>query len=165
MTEVLESVNLTVIGRIRTAHTEISNMPIQSVGADMQNGIAELYPKYAEGLLDVDGFSHVILLYYFHRQNGYKLKVKPFMDTIEHGVFAMRSPKRPASIGMSIVRVLKIEDNKIYFEGADMLDETPLIDIKPFFRSFDNRPDAISGWLEGKDEKEIKKVRSDDRFK
>ena len=165
MSETKRSVELTVIGRISTAHAEISNMPIQSSGASGQKGLVELFPEFAEGLTDLDGFSHLILLYNFHRQNGYKLKVKPFMDDVEHGVFATRSPKRPAAIGMSIVKLVKVEGTKIYFEGADMLDGSPLIDIKPFFRAFDNRPDAISGWLEGKDETQIKKVRSDNRFK
>jgi len=165
MSDTLRSVSLTVIGKITTAHAEIADMPIQPIGAADQVGIVEVYPKYADGLIDLDGFSHVILLYHFHRQNGYELIVKPFMDDLEHGIFATRSPKRPGAIGMSTVRILKIENNKIYFEGADMLDNTPLIDIKPFFRTFDNRPDAVSGWLEGKDESQIKKVRSDSRFK
>lgn len=160
----LKTIELTVIGTIRTQHTSIENMPIQSAGAP-EPGIIELFPEYEEGLTDLEHFSHLILLYHFHRQQGFSLKVKPFMDDREHGVFATRSPKRPATVGMSIVRVLKIEGNKIYFEGADMLDETPLIDIKPFFRIFDNRPDAVSGWLEGKEEKDLRSVRSDDRFK
>lgn len=164
MSEPIKSVNLLVIGRISTAHSEIANMPIQSSGAADQKGVAEVFPQFADGLTDIEGFSHLILLYSFHRQSGYKLMVKPFMDDVEHGVFATRSPKRPAAIGMSIVKVLKVEGTKIYFEGADMLDGSPLIDIKPFFRAFDNRPDAVSGWLEGKDEKQIKKVRSDNRF-
>ena len=139
-------------------------MPIQSVAAS-DVGVAEIYPQFMDGLLDLDGFSHAVLLYNFHKQKDYKLRVKPFMDEKEHGVFATRSPKRPAAIGMSIVRLLKIQENKIFFQGADMLDGSPLIDIKPFFRTFDNRPDAVSGWLEGKDENDLKKVRSDARFR
>jgi len=139
-------------------------MPIQSMAAS-DVGVAEIYPQFMDGLLDLDGFSHAVLLYNFHKQKDYKLRVKPFMDEKEHGVFATRSPKRPAAIGMSIVRLLKIQENKIFFQGADMLDGSPLIDIKPFFRTFDNRPDAVSGWLEGKDENDLKKVRSDARFR
>lgn len=86
------------------------------------------------------------------------------MDDKEHGVFATRSPKRPSPIGMSTVELLKIEGNKIWFSGADMLDGTPLIDIKPFFRQVDNRPNAISGWLDSKDDDFPAKQRSDDRF-
>jgi len=140
-------------------------MPIQSAGAGNELGIIELFSEYQEGLLDLEDFSHLILIYHFHKQNGFSLKVKPFMDDREHGVFATRSPKHPASVGISIVRLLKIEGNKIYFEGADMLDETPLIDIKPFFRNFDNRTDAVSGWLDSKNERLIREIRSDSRFK
>ncbi len=164
MSKLQQSVTLTVIGTIHTDHSTIENMPIQSVAAK-ECGVAEIYPDFEDGLLDLDGFSHAILLYHLHRQKGYQLRVKPFMDDIEHGVFATRSPKRPAAIGCSIVKVKSIEGNKIHFEGADMLNGSPLIDIKPFFRTFDNRPDARSGWLEGKDENMLKQVRSDDRFK
>lgn len=159
-----QTVTLTVIGTIHTDHESIENMPIQSVAAQ-ECGVAEVFPEFEAGLLDLDGFSHVILLYHLHRQKGFQLHVKPFMDDVEHGVFATRSPKRPAAIGCSIVKIKSIEKNKIHFEGADMLDGSPLIDIKPFFRTFDNRPEARSGWLEGKDEATLKRVRSDDRFK
>ncbi|HPF51269.1 MAG TPA: tRNA (N6-threonylcarbamoyladenosine(37)-N6)-methyltransferase TrmO [Draconibacterium sp.] len=161
----MHTVELTIIGSIRTQHQFVDNMPIQSAGAEDEPGVIELYPEYQEGLFDLEDFSHLILIYHFHKQYGFSLKVKPFMDDKEHGVFATRSPKHPAAVGVSIVRLLRIEGNKIYFEGADMLDKTPLIDIKPFFRNFDNRLDAVSGWLDSKDEKQIKKVRSDDRFK
>ena len=160
----IKSVELTIIGKISTPYTSIENMPIQSIGAKEQTGVVEVYPEYVDGLVDLEDFSHIILLYYFHQQKGYSLTVKPFMDDCEHGVFATRSPKRPAAIGLSTVKIIKIENNKIYFEGADMLDGTPLIDIKPFFRTFDNRPDAVSGWLDTKNEKEVKKIRSDNRF-
>jgi tRNA-Thr(GGU) m(6)t(6)A37 methyltransferase TsaA len=161
----MKSVELTIIGTIRTRHTSIENMPIQSAAADEAKGMIELFTEYVPGLQDLAGFSHIILIYHFHEQNGFSLKVKPFMDDREHGVFATRSPKHPAAVGISIVRLLKIDGNKIYFDGADMLDETPLIDIKPFFSNFDNRIDAVSGWLDSKDEKQMKEVRSDDRFK
>jgi len=161
----MKTIQLTVIGTIRTNHKSIENMPIQSAAAGDEQGTIELLPEYEEGLLDLEDFSHLILIYHFHKQNGFSLKVKPFMDDREHGVFATRSPKHPAAVGISIVRLLKVEGNKIHFEGADMLDETPLIDIKPFFRNFDNRLDAVSGWLDKKNEKLIRDVRSDDRFK
>lgn len=161
----MKTVELTLIGTIHSNHLSIVNMPIQSVGATDEPGMIELYPEYVDGLTDLEHFSHLILIYHFHRQNGFRLKVKPFMDDVEHGVFATRSPKRPAAVGMSIVRLLRIEENRIYFEGADMLDGTPLFDIKPFFRTFDNRADAVSGWLDQKNESDVKNVRSDDRFK
>ena len=165
MSDLPKSIEITVIGTIRTPYLEIGNMPIQSAGTGtVSSGVVELFPEYVEGLLDLEAFSHVILLYNFHQQKGHSLKVIPFMDTCEHGVFATRSPKRPAHIGMSTVKIEKIEDNKIYFEGADMLDGTPLFDIKPFFRQFDNRSDARSGWLDEQDQSLLKNVRSDKRF-
>lgn len=163
MTKQNKSVKLPIIGVIRTGNNSIENMPIQSAAAK-ETGIAELFPEYADGLLDLDGFSHVMLLFHLHKQTGYSLHVKPFMDENEHGVFATRSPKRPAPVGLSLVRVLSVDGNKVHFEGADMLDGSPLIDIKPYFKNFDNRDDAISGWLEDKDEATIKKIRSDSRF-
>lgn len=160
----MKTVELTLIGTIETSFTTIEDMPIQSASAGDSPGSIELFPEYAEGLKDLEQFSHLILLYNFHRQNGFSLKVTPFMDDREHGVFATRSPKRPAAVGMSIVKLIRIEENRIYFEGADMLKGTPLIDIKPFFRQFDNRPDALSGWLDRQSENTLRKVRSDSRF-
>ncbi|WP_321344777.1 tRNA (N6-threonylcarbamoyladenosine(37)-N6)-methyltransferase TrmO [uncultured Draconibacterium sp.] len=160
----LEKVELYKIGTISTPHITIANIPIQSVGAKEYIGIIELEPHLTAALEGLEGFSNLILLYHLHLVDGYKLKVKPFMDDKEHGVFATRSPKRPSPIGLSTVELIKIEGNKIWFKGADMLDGTPLIDIKPFFRQVDNRPDATSGWLDSKDEDLPAKHRSDDRF-
>jgi len=161
----LAKIELTVIGKISTPHKTIENIPIQSVGAGEFDGVIELEPELTEALQSLDGFSHIILLYNFHKVQDFKLKVKPFMDNMEHGIFATRSPKRPSPIGLSTVEILKIEGNKIYFKGADMLDGTPLLDIKPFFRQVDNRPDAISGWLDNKEEDLAVRTRSDDRFR
>ncbi|MDZ8119361.1 tRNA (N6-threonylcarbamoyladenosine(37)-N6)-methyltransferase TrmO [Pontiella agarivorans] len=159
-----ETVELTLIGTIRTPHTTADNIPVQPVGSE-DEGVVELYPEFAEGLKDVDGFSHVMLLFHLHKMKpDYKLTITPFMDKKEHGVFATRSPARPAAIGLSTVKVKKVEGSKLYFEGADMLDGSPLIDIKPFFRNVDNRPNAISGWLEDKEADIASKHRSDDRF-
>lgn len=160
----LKKVEMSIIGTISTPHKTISNIPIQSVGAEEFVGIIELEQHLTEGLEGLEGFSNLILLYHLHLSNGYKTKVKPFMDDKEHGLFATRSPKRPSPIGMSTVELLKIEGNKIWFKGADMLDGTPLIDIKPFFRQVDNRPNAVSGWLDSKDEDLPAKHLSDDRF-
>ncbi len=150
---------------IYTSHTTIENMPIQPVGAAGVEGVIELNTDLTEGLAGLDGFSNLILIYHLHKVNGFKLTVKPFMDDKMHGVFATRSPKRPNAIGISIVKLVRIVDNKVYFEGADMLNETPLIDVKPFFRQTDNRTDAVSGWLDEKDELKAHSHRSDDRFK
>lgn len=162
--EKLQKVELEIIGKIYTPHKTISNIPIQSVGAAEFVGEIEILPHLTEALDGLEGFSNVILLYHLHLVDGYQLKVKPFMDDKEHGVFATRSPKRPSPIGISTVELLKIEGNRIWFKGADMLDETPLIDIKPFFRQVDNRPNAVSGWLDSKEHDLPVKQRSDDRF-
>lgn len=106
-----------------------------------------------------------MLLFHLHEMKpGYKLMLTPFMDDKEHGVFATRSPHRPAAIGVSIVRIKCVDGNLLHFEGADMLDGSPLIDIKPFFRHVDNQPDAVSGWLEAKDPNIAEHHRSDARF-
>jgi len=160
----LQRVELNSIGKLITPHKTIENIPVQAVGGKEYTGIAELVPELAEGLKSLDGFSHMILLFHLHKIEGYSLTVKPFMDNKVHGIFATRSPKRPSAIGMSTVKILKVEDNKVYFEGADMLDGSPLIDIKPFFSNVDNVPDAISGWLENKDKNVAEKTRSDNRF-
>jgi tRNA-Thr(GGU) m(6)t(6)A37 methyltransferase TsaA len=152
------------IGVIKTSFKKISEMPIQPQGANGEDGVIELNPEFAAGLMDLDGFSHLILLYHFHLVKGYKLYVVPFMDDKPHGIFATRAPTRPNSIGISIVKLQKIEGNLIYFEGADMIDGTPLLDIKPFFPKYDNQQNVKSGWLEGKGDIDISKIKSDDRF-
>lgn len=152
------------IGLIRTPHQSLVNMPIQPVGAKGLEGFVELKPELQEGLTDLEGFSHATLIYHLHEVKGHELMVKPFMDDKLHGIFATRSPKRPCAIGLSTVKLVKIEGNKVYFEGADMLNGTPLLDLKPFFRQTDNRPDAVSGWLDQKDERMAHSQRSDDRF-
>lgn len=158
-------IQFNAIGIINTPHKSIGNMPIQPSGAKNIQGYIELNPELTDGLIDMEGFSHLILIYHFHEIKGYELIVKPFMDDKTHGIFATRSPKRPSPIGISTVELQKIEGNRIYFDGADMLDQTPLIDIKPFFRQTDNRPDAVSGWLDTKEENLAQNTKSDKRFK
>jgi len=139
------------IGKIRTQYTETKGMPIQPIFAKKSMlAVAELEQSFTEGLEGLEAFSHILLIYYFHKSGTPKLRQKPFLDDKEHGIFAIRSPHRPNPIGISIVELVKVEGNRVYFNNADMLDETPLIDIKPFVPKFDNRPDATMGWLEGK---------------
>ncbi len=157
-------IKLACIGLIKTPHKSMANMPIQPIGAGGIKGCIELNPAYAPGLTDIEGFSHLILLYYLHEAKGYSLMVKPFMDDKTHGVFATRAPRRPSPIGLSTVRLISVEENKIYFEGADMLDGTPLMDIKPFFRQIDNRMDALSGWLDQRPDSIVENTLSDTRF-
>ncbi len=100
------------------------------------------------GLKDLDGFSHAILIYHFHKSESEKLVGKPYLENEEHGIFAIRSPHRPNHIGLSVVRIMRIEANRLYFSEVDILDGTPLLDIKPYVRQFDSRDDAVSGWIE-----------------
>jgi tRNA-Thr(GGU) m(6)t(6)A37 methyltransferase TsaA len=150
------------IGVVHTPFKDKKGMPIQGGLHPDVKGKIEVYKEYMEGLLDLEGFSHIILLYVFHKSDGYTLKQKPFLDDMEHGVFAIRSPKRPNPIGMTVVRLDKIEDNILHVSRVDMLDGTPLLDIKPYVPDFDQRENVRIGWLEGK----IKgKHLSDGRFK
>ncbi|HNX56051.1 MAG TPA: tRNA (N6-threonylcarbamoyladenosine(37)-N6)-methyltransferase TrmO [Prolixibacteraceae bacterium] len=152
------------IGFIRTPFRSIEKMPIQPCGAKRAKGTIELDPEFLPGLIDIGGFSHLILIYHFHLVKGYKLYVVPFMDDHPHGIFATRAPLRPNPIGMSVVKLVKVENNVLHIEGVDMVDGTPLLDIKPFFAKYDNRPDAVAGWLESKVDLDIEKVKSDLRF-
>lgn len=152
------------IGVISTPFTDISNMPIQPHGAGDTEGVIELDPEFSAGLADIEGFSHLTLLYHFHLVKGYKLYIVPFMDDKPHGIFATRSPTRPNTIGISTVKLTRVEGDKIYFEGADMVSGSPLIDIKPFFPKYDNRYDVKAGWLDEKEGIDITKIKSDARF-
>ena len=108
----------------------------------------ELKDKYAKGLKDLDGSSHAILLYHFHLSDREEIVGKPYLESDDHGIFAMRSPHRPNHIGLSIIRIKRIEGNKLYFTEVDVLDGTPVLDIKPYVKQFDSRPDTVSGWIE-----------------
>ncbi len=156
-------VTIREIGVIRSPFKASDSIPIQSSMSDAQ-GEAEILPEYVEGLHSLDGFSHIILLYWFHRTKAVKMRVTPYLDTKEHGLFATRAPSRPNPIGFSVVRLLRIEGNRLIFTGADMLDSTPLLDIKPFVPRFDNREDATSGWLASSLESKPEVHHSDDRF-
>jgi len=154
------------IGIIRTPHKDVSNVPIQPIAAEGIKGYIELLPEYAEGLLDVDGFSHITLFYHFHKIKGFELQVTPFLDTKKHGIFSCKAPKRPNAIGMSTVKLLSVEDNILNIEQVDMLDGTPLIDIKPFYPRYDNRENVKIGWLADKAQHvPLENLKSDTRFK
>ena len=152
------------IGIIHSPFTELSGMPIQPAGAAGVEGTVEVFPKYNDGLKDLEGFSHIIMLYHFHRNKGFKLHVVPFMDFTPRGVFATRAPKRPNSIGLSVIKLQKIQDNILYVENVDILDGTPLLDIKPYIPEFDEQIEVRAGWLE-EARKEVSKRKSDQRFK
>ena len=146
--EMSQEIQMRSIGIIRTPYVKAKGTPIQGVFADEVQAWVELDSKYAKGLKDLDGFSHAILLYYFHKSKREDILGKPYLENEEHGIFAIRSPHRPNHIGLSTVRIKKIEKNRLYFTDVDILDGTPLLDIKPFVPQFDNRGDAVNGWIE-----------------
>jgi tRNA-Thr(GGU) m(6)t(6)A37 methyltransferase TsaA len=135
------------IGVIHTPFTEPGNTPIQGCFAPEARGSVELQPEYAPGLKDLEGFSYIWLLYCFHRAAGYDLLTKPFLDKEKKGVFATRYFRRPNSLGMSLVCLEGIEGSTLKIAGVDMLDGTPLLDIKPYMPLFDNREGAQFGWF------------------
>jgi tRNA-Thr(GGU) m(6)t(6)A37 methyltransferase TsaA len=151
------------IGVIHTPHDDLKGMPIQPTGATGVTGTVEVYEEYREGLADLAGFSHVILLYLFHRSTGFRLKVTPFMDTVERGLFATRAPKRPNPIGLSVVQLDRIDDGVLYVRNVDMVDGTPLLDIKPYVPDFDAPTEVRTGWLSDV-RKNVSDRRSDERF-
>jgi len=151
------------IGVIRTPFKSPVGVPIQPSAGRGIKGLVEVFPEYMEGLKDLEGFSHIILIYHFHLVKKSLLRVIPYMDDEPRGVFATRAPARPNPIGISIVKLIKIEKNKLYVEDIDIVDGTPLLDIKPYVPEFDYRPKVRIGWLE-KRVKKLKEMRNDGRF-
>jgi tRNA-Thr(GGU) m(6)t(6)A37 methyltransferase TsaA len=138
------------IGQIRTSFHHRSRTPIQPYRSEA-TGQVELFPEYEAGLRDVEGFSHLILIYVFHRADpGFDLLVTPFLDDQPKGLFATRYPRRPNSIGLSVVELLRCQGRVLHVQGIDVLDGTPLLDVKPYVPPFDARPDAEMGWLAGR---------------
>jgi len=135
------------IGVIHTPFKRCEDAPAQGVFAKESRGRIELFPEYAEGLADIAGFSHLILLYHFHRAEGYELMTKPLLDKEKRGVFATRYFKRPNSIGLSIVSLYSVAGNKLEVGWVDMLDGSPLLDIKPYVSLFDHRENVVDGWF------------------
>ena len=133
------------IGIIHTPFTEKTETPIQPPRSTAA-GRVEVYPAFSAGLQDIEGLSHLILLYVFHQAADYSLSVKPFLDDQEHGVFATRYPCRPTPIGLSIVELTGRENNTLIVQGIDVLDGTPLLDIKPYVPDFDQRTAVRTGW-------------------
>jgi tRNA-Thr(GGU) m(6)t(6)A37 methyltransferase TsaA len=152
------------IGTVHSPFNQIEDMPIQPTGASKVRGSVEVLPELAEGLEDLDGFSHIILLYHFHRVQEAKLTVVPFLDSQPRGIFATRAPARPNPIGLSVVRLLSIDRNILYIENVDMIDGTPVLDIKPYVPEFDQHPADRIGWLEQARD-QVQGKRSDGRFR
>jgi len=135
------------IGVIYSPFKMPKGTPIQPKSAKEIKGKVVINEEYKEGLKDLEGFSHIILIYHFHLIRGYSLIVKPYMDDNLHGVFATRAPKRPNAIGISVVKLLNIEGNVLEVEDVDIVDGTPLLDIKPYVPDFDIRRVEKIGWL------------------
>jgi tRNA-Thr(GGU) m(6)t(6)A37 methyltransferase TsaA len=136
------------IGLIHSPYKDTSDIPIQGKFRNDVEAWIELKDKYVKGLKDIDKFSHAILLYYFHKSNKINILGKPYLEENKHGIFAIRSPNRPNHIGFSVVKIKCIKDGKLYFTQVDMIDETPLLDIKPYVKYFDSRDNVFSGWID-----------------
>lgn len=151
------------IGIIHSPFKEPKGTPIQSTAAKDIEGTIDIFPEYTDGLQDLDGFSHIILIYHFHLSKKAPLLIKPYMDSKPHGVFAIRAPSRPNPVGLSTVRLIGIEKNKILVRDIDIVDGTPLLDIKPYVPEFDTRKVVKTGWLE-KNVRKLIKSKDDGRF-
>ena len=144
----MKQIQMHPIGKINSPYKESKEIPIQGRFKDDVEAYVELKKEYVKGLKDLDKFSHCILIYYFHKSNKLTIEGKPFLEDEKHGIFAIRSPHRPNHIGLSIVKIKRIQNNKLYFTEVDMINETPLLDIKPYVKYFDNREAVISGWID-----------------
>lgn len=159
----MNEIRYKAIGIIHSPFKEPVGVPIQPSASKGIKGEVEIFPEYVEGLQDLDGFSHIILIYHFHLSKRSSLKVKPYMDDKLRGVFATRAPSRPNTIGISVVRLEKIKGNILYIQNLDVLDGTPLLDIKPYVPEFDEREVIRIGWLE-KGIHKLPKSKDDGRF-
>ena len=158
------NIEYTPIGIIHSPFTELEGIPIQPAAALGVAGTVEVFEEFGPGLKDLEGFSHIILIYHFHRSQGYKLRVVPYLDSEPRGLFATRAPKRPNAIGLSIVRLRRIDNRILHVENADILDGTPLLDIKPYVPDFDEQTEVQTGWLEHV-RKKVSSRKSDGRFR
>lgn len=152
------------IGVIRTPFESPDGMPIQPVGDAAVEGTVELKEAYTDGLKDLDGFTHCILLYHFHASgDAAPLQVEPFLDDEQRGIFATRAPQRPNPIGLSVVEIKAVSEQTVTVDGIDVVDQTPLLDIKPFVPEFDVPTDAETGWLTAS-KSAIQSKQADERF-
>jgi len=160
----LEPLSFTPVGVIHSPFTKTAGMPIQPNGARGIRGSVEIFEEFKDGLKDIEGFSRLVLIYAFHRCQSYRLTVIPFLDTIPRGVFATRAPCRPNPIGFSTVRLIRVRGTTLDVEDVDIIEGTPLLDLKPYVPTFDSYPDASAGWLEHV-ANGAESVRSDKRFR
>lgn len=159
----MSEVSFRYIGTIHSPYTTVAEMPIQPSGALGIAGRVEVFSGFAEGLKDLSGFSHIYLVYHFHAATTMQLSVVPFLDSQEHGVFATRAPSRPNPLGLSVVRLREVRGNILLVENLDVLDGTPLLDIKPYIPAFDHWDVESTGWLSQKGLM-AKAMQSDERF-
>lgn len=152
------------IGIIHTPFEDTSGVPIQPPAAEGVAGTVEVDERFANGLKDIEGFSHIILIYHCHLSKEPRLRIKPFLDDTVRGVFATRAPTRPNSIGLSVVRLIKVEGHILHVDNVDIVDGTPLLDIKPYVPEFDCNDDVSIGWLSDRVGK-LPETRSDKRFR
>jgi tRNA-Thr(GGU) m(6)t(6)A37 methyltransferase TsaA len=145
---IMKQITMNPIGVIHSPYKKTKNMPIQGVFKPRDQAWIELIDRYTSGLKDLDGFSHAIIIYYFHQSQEEQLEGMPFLEQVKHGVFAMRSPHRPNHIGFSVIKIEKIDGNRVYFSEVDVLDQTPVLDIKPYIRYFDYRSNVVCGWVD-----------------
>jgi len=151
------------VGVIHSPFKEPKGIPIQPTDGKGIQATVEVFPEYTEGLKDIEGFSHIILIYHFHLSRKSSLKVKPYMDNKTRGIFAVRAPSRPNPIGISIVRLVRVEENILHIQDVDIVDGTPLLDIKPYVPEFDIREVEKIGWLE-KNVRRLSVSKDDGRF-
>ena len=159
----MSKINYTPIGIIRTPFKTPEKTPIQPQGAVGVDATVEVFSEYVDGLADLQGFSHIILIYHFHLAKPFSLQVQPFLDDKPHGLFTTRAPSRPNPIGISVVELVRIDKELLHIRDIDVVDKTPLLDIKPYVPDFDARAVTKIGWLEKKT-KNIKKTIADGRF-
>lgn len=153
----IEKICYKPIGYIRSEHKDPNQVPVQPIYAEGFKGYVEILPEFVEGLKHLEDFSHIFLIVHMHLKKEKKLKVIPFFHNREKGIFATRSPARPNPIGLSLVRLEKIEGNKIWVNELDLVDGTPVLDIKPFTKQLDSRQNTRDGWVEQIDQQEAKR--------
>jgi tRNA (adenine37-N6)-methyltransferase len=163
--DALDAITYTPIGVVHSPFTTLEGMPLQTIAAQGIPGSIELAPAFRGGLKDLEAFSHLILLTHLHHMSGYSLEVTPYLDDQPHGIFATRSPRRPNPLGLSLVRLIAIEEGArtLLIEDVDLLDGTPLLDLKPYVPAFDARETDRIGWFAGRLER-VHTTRADERF-
>jgi tRNA-Thr(GGU) m(6)t(6)A37 methyltransferase TsaA len=153
----------TQIGVVRSPYSALDGMPLQTVAAPEVEARIELEPTIHGALRDLEGFSHLWLIAHLHAVDGWSAEVVPFLDTVSRGVLATRSPRRPNPIGLSLVELVRVEAGVLHVRGIDLLDGTPILDVKPYVPLFDTRADARAGWFAEAGPR-VHEVRSDRRY-